>query len=164
MDSAIDTTLLGQEFQYTAGPTEAAEWVRTLGVSTVVPYATFTFSRWATPRAVVEFAGALEKVGQRSTLFPLRPLDALDLSDLNGLRSKARRRFLYSWHHVGSRVSAIDRRMRRNPAYRVARRLLVPTIMRLLGDEPPAHIVGKSLLLTAFTKAISGRKGGAAPP
>jgi hypothetical protein len=70
----VDSTLLDKEFQYTAGPQEAAEWVRLLDVSTVVPYATFTFSRLATPPSLSEFEAALNQKGLGATLLPLRPL------------------------------------------------------------------------------------------
>ena len=80
----VDTTLLKEDFQYTAGPKEAAEWVQLLGVSTVVPYATFTFSPRTTPPQVSEFAAALNLKGLGATLLALRPLDALDVSDLAG--------------------------------------------------------------------------------
>jgi Mannose-6-phosphate isomerase C-terminal len=98
----MDSTLLDREFQYTAGPDDAAEWVRLLGVSTVVTYATFTFSRFATPTQVNEFAAALKQKGLGATLLPLRPLDTLDPSDLDGSdRAARRRRFLCGWHRAG---------------------------------------------------------------
>jgi L-ascorbate metabolism protein UlaG (beta-lactamase superfamily) len=121
----VDTELLNEEFQYTAGPEEAAEWVRVLGVSTVVPYATFTFSPLATLDLVNEFATALDQKGLGATLLPLRPLEALDLSDLNGSAHAARRRrLLCAWHRVGAQVSGLDQGLRRYAAYRYARRLL----------------------------------------
>jgi L-ascorbate metabolism protein UlaG (beta-lactamase superfamily) len=96
---SLDHTLLSQSFQYTAGPQEAVEWVRLLGVSTVVPYATFMFSPYATPSQLKGFAAALDQNGLKATLLPLRPLDALDLSDLDGsARAALRRRLLWYWH------------------------------------------------------------------
>jgi L-ascorbate metabolism protein UlaG (beta-lactamase superfamily) len=122
----IDTTLLDQEFQYTAGPEEAAEWVRLLGVSTVVPYATFTFSPHATPDLLTEFAAALNQKGLGATLLPLRPLDAIDLSDLeNSARAARRRRFLRAWHRAGARIVQLDHRLQQYAAYRFGRRLLL---------------------------------------
>jgi len=121
----IDNTLLDKDFQYTAGPMEAAEWVQLLGVSTVVPYATFTFSRHRTPPEVNEFAVALGQKGMRSALLPLRPLDALDLCDLDGSAyAQRRRRVLRWWHHAGARAVRADQRLRQHAAYRLARRLL----------------------------------------
>jgi L-ascorbate metabolism protein UlaG (beta-lactamase superfamily) len=129
----VDTALLNEEFQYTAGPEEAAEWVRVLDVSTVVPYATFTFSPLSMLdltnenefARVNEFATALNQKGLGATLLPLRPLDALDLSDLDGSAHAAkRRRLLCAWHRIGAQVSGLNRGLRRYAAYRYARRLL----------------------------------------
>ena len=121
----VDSTLLDKEFQYTAGPQEAAEWVRLLGVSTVVPYATFTFSRLTTPAPLSEFEAALNQKGLGATLLPLRPLDALDPADLNGSgRAARRRRWLCGWHRAGARASKLDQHLRQYVGYRLARRLL----------------------------------------
>src|SRR5262245_16281245 len=121
----IDTTLLGQDFQYTAGPEEAAEWVRLLGVSTVVPYATFTFSPFATPHELNRFAAALKQNGLEATLLPLRPLDSLELSDLDGsFRAARRRHFLRAWHRSAAQVAQVDQRLRQHALYRFGRRLL----------------------------------------
>jgi L-ascorbate metabolism protein UlaG (beta-lactamase superfamily) len=130
----VDTALMNEEFQYTAGPEEAAEWVRVLGVSTVVPYATFTFSPLETLDSntgsdlVSEFATALNRKGLGGTLLPLRPLDALDLSDLDSsTRAVRRRRLLRAWHRAGAQVSGLDQGLRRYAGYRYARRLLSRT-------------------------------------
>jgi hypothetical protein len=121
----IDTTLLGQDFQYTAGPKEAAEWVRLLGVSTVVPYATFTLSPYGTPHELNQFAAALEQNDLEATLLPLRPLDSLELSDLdNSVSAARRRRFLRTWHRSAARVAQLDERLRQYALYRFGRRLL----------------------------------------
>jgi hypothetical protein len=88
----MDTSLLDQSFQYTAGPSEAAEWVRELGVSTVVPYATFTFKPRATPGEVVDFAQALDRAGLGAHLLPLATLGAVEPSDLDGSARALRRR------------------------------------------------------------------------
>jgi L-ascorbate metabolism protein UlaG (beta-lactamase superfamily) len=121
----IDTTLLGQDFQYTAGPEEAAEWVRLLGVSTVVPYATFTFSPYATPHELNRFADALKQNGLEPTLLPLRPLDSLEVSDLNGsVRAARRRRLLRAWHRSAGRATLLDQRLRQYALYRFGWRLL----------------------------------------
>jgi len=121
----IDTTLLGQDFQYTAGPKEAAEWVRLLGVSTVVPYATFTFSPYATPHELNRFAAALEQNGLEATLLPLRPLDSLELPDLDdSVRAARRRHFLRTWHRSAAQAAQLDQRLRHYALYRFGRRLL----------------------------------------
>src|SRR5262249_2006736 len=121
----VDNTLLNKDFQYTAGPEEAAEGVQLLGVSTVVPYATFTFSPRTTSPQVTEFATALNRKGLGTTLLTLRPLDALDISDLDGTaRAALRRRLLYAWHRALARASDLDQALRRYAAYRFARRLL----------------------------------------
>jgi hypothetical protein len=122
----IDGALLDQEFQYTAGPGEAAEWVQLLGVSTVVPYATFTFSPYHTPGELNEFVAALNQNGLGATLLPLRPLDALDLSDLDeSARAARRRRLLRAWHGAGARAAQFDHQLRQYAAYRFGRRLLL---------------------------------------
>jgi L-ascorbate metabolism protein UlaG (beta-lactamase superfamily) len=121
----IDDTLLNRDFQYTAGPEDGAEWVRLLGVRTVVPYATFTFSRLSTPRQLKGFAAALDRLGLGSTLLPLRPLDALDVSDLNESTDAARRRrLLRAWHGASARVSQLDSRLWQFAPYRFSRRVL----------------------------------------
>ena len=121
----MDTLLLDQSFQYTAGPAEATEWVRELGVSTVVPYATFTFSPRATPGEVAEFAQALDRAGLGPHLLPLATLSAVEPGDLDGsARAFRRRRALRRWFTIGARASRLDRRLRQIPVYRFARRLV----------------------------------------
>ncbi len=121
----VDNTLLNKDFQYTAGPDEAAEWVQLLGVSTVVPYATFTFSPRTAPFRFNDFAAALNLKGLGTALLPLRPLDALDISDLDGsARAAWRRRLLCAWNGTGARASKIDQGLRQYAAYRLARRLI----------------------------------------
>jgi L-ascorbate metabolism protein UlaG (beta-lactamase superfamily) len=121
----IDDTLVEREFQYTAGPDDAAEWVKLLGVSTVVPYATFTFRPNSTPDHLVAFIDALEQQGLGSSLLPLRPMDSIDLSDLNRSgRAKNRRARLRTWHQLNNRLSNLDRRLSQFRAYKLARRAL----------------------------------------
>jgi len=121
----MDTSLLDQSFQYTAGPSEAAEWVRELGVSTVVPYATFTFNPRATPGEVVDFAQALDRAGLGAHLLPLATLGAVEPSDLDGsARALRRRRSLRRWFTTGASASRLDRRLKQIPVYRFARRLV----------------------------------------
>jgi L-ascorbate metabolism protein UlaG (beta-lactamase superfamily) len=121
----MDTTLLTKSFQYTAGPREATAWVRDLGVETVIPYATFTFSPRATPGEVVEFAEALATAGLGDRLLPLATLEAVDLRDLDGSpRALRRRRSLRRWFTTGASVSRLDRRLKQIPVYRYARRLV----------------------------------------
>ena len=121
----MDTRLLDQSFQYTAGPNEAAEWVRELGVSTVVPYATFTFNPRATPGEVADFAQALDRSGLGSHLLPLATLGAVEPGDLDGsARALRRRRSLRRWFSTGASASRLDRRLKQIPVYRFARRLM----------------------------------------
>lgn len=120
----IDTALLNADFQYTAGPAEAARWVQLLGVSTVIPYATFTFSpfpyigfspkwpvRWGSRPEVHEFAAALNLRGLGHTLLALRPLDAFDISDLSGSRAAWRRRLLHISHGAAGYASKLNKRL-----------------------------------------------------
>jgi L-ascorbate metabolism protein UlaG (beta-lactamase superfamily) len=129
----MDTSLLDQSFQYTAGPAEASEWVRELGVSTVVPYATFTFKPRATPGEVADFAQALDRAGLGTHLLPLPTLGAVELSDLDGSpRALRRRRSLRRWFTTGASASRLDRRLKQIPVYRFARRLVA-------GGESAVH-------------------------
>jgi L-ascorbate metabolism protein UlaG (beta-lactamase superfamily) len=121
----VDTTMLGKSFQYTAGPKEAAQWVKTLDVQTVVPYATFTFSPRATPGEVADLLRALRTEGLSDRLLPLPTQGAVEPGDLDGSsRALTRRRRLQQWFATGARVSRLDRRLKQNPAYRFARRLV----------------------------------------
>jgi L-ascorbate metabolism protein UlaG (beta-lactamase superfamily) len=122
----IDTAILDKDFQYTAGPDEAAEWVQLLGVSTVVPYATFKFSPRSASKQTNEFYSALNKRGLGHTLLPLRPLDALDAADFDGSTRASQRRWrLRSWFQLSARVSAMDQRLQVFALYRFARRLMM---------------------------------------
>src|SRR5262249_2826548 len=86
---------------------------------------TFTFSSHTTPVQLKEFAAVLTQKALKATLLPLRPLDALDLSDLNGTsRAALRRHLLYEWHRAAAQVSQLDQRLRRHAAYRFGSRLL----------------------------------------
>jgi L-ascorbate metabolism protein UlaG (beta-lactamase superfamily) len=121
----VDTAMLGKSFQYTAGPKEAAQWARTLDVHTVVPYATFTFSPRATPGEVADLLDALKAEGLSDRLLPLPTQGAVEPADLDGSsRALRRRRNLQQWFATGARVSRLDRRLKQNPAYRFARRLV----------------------------------------
>jgi L-ascorbate metabolism protein UlaG (beta-lactamase superfamily) len=121
----VDTGLLERSFQYTAGPDQAAEWVKTLGVRTVSPYATFVFKATAPSPEVPVFHASLSRLGLEGTLFPLRPLDALEPSDLaGGAAADLRRRMLLNWYRVGVGAHRLDRRLRKNLAYRALKRLV----------------------------------------
>ncbi len=79
----VDQEMLEQSFQYTAGPQDAADWALLLGAPTVVPYATFTFTRARIPSEVVQFADELKRRGIGRRFYPMRPLDSLAASDLS---------------------------------------------------------------------------------
>jgi L-ascorbate metabolism protein UlaG (beta-lactamase superfamily) len=129
----VDTAMLGKSFQYTAGPAEAVQWARTLDVDTVVPYATFTFHPRATPGEVADLLAALRAEGLSDRLLPLPTQGAVEPPDLDGSsRALRRRRSLQQWFATGARVSRLDRRLKQNPAYRFARRLVS-------GSAAPVH-------------------------
>jgi L-ascorbate metabolism protein UlaG (beta-lactamase superfamily) len=121
----VDTGLLERSFQYTAGPDQAADWVKTLGVRTVSPYATFIFKSTSPSPEVPVFHASLSRLGLEATLFPLRPLDALEPQDLaGGAASDLRRRMLLNWYRVGVGAHRLDRKLRANLAYRALKRLV----------------------------------------
>ena len=97
----LDRRLVDQFFEYTGGPEDAAAWTETLQPKVVVPYATFTLQRWATPESVVAFGRALDARGLGDRLHPLRPLDSLDASDLEGPEARLRRRAAMTLFRVG---------------------------------------------------------------
>jgi L-ascorbate metabolism protein UlaG (beta-lactamase superfamily) len=119
----VDTTMLNRDFQYTAGPEEAADWAGLLGASVVAPYATFTFSRFPPAMQFSAFASALQRRNLGSALLPLRPLDSLDLSDVDGSAKAARRRRQLLWRqNVGVFALRLDGRLKKRAVYRAARR------------------------------------------
>lgn len=129
----VDTTMLEQSFQYTSGPTEAADWVQELGVGTVVPYATFTFSPRATPASTIEFGAVLDRMGLGDRLLPLPTLATVEPDDLDGsVQAANRRRWLRRWFSTGAGVSRLDRRLKQIPVYRYAWRLVA-------GSAPAVH-------------------------
>jgi L-ascorbate metabolism protein UlaG (beta-lactamase superfamily) len=131
----VDTTLLDRDIQYTAGPEEAADWVERLGVSTVSPYATFSFARLAPPMHISAFAEALQRRKLNTALLPLRPLDSLDLSDLDGsAHAVKRRRRLLRRQSLGVLAAGLDKRLKRHAVYRVARRVLLHPTAQALGE------------------------------
>lgn len=120
----LDAGRLSQSFQYTASAEDAAEWLTVLGAKVVAPYAIFAFSRWGTPPVVDEFARALGRQRRGGCLYPLRPLDALDASDIAGAPlSRIRRRVLLTWFRAGAAVIRLDRRLRSRLPYRLLRRV-----------------------------------------
>lgn len=122
---SVDTTLLDKSFQYTAGPDVAVNWVRTLDTPWVVPYATFTFDRPSPAPQAGEFADELANAGMLHRLIALRPLDSLELVDLNGgMRANLRRAFLRRWLRATSAGARLHERIQHNLAYRALRRLL----------------------------------------
>lgn len=119
----LDRSLLNERFQYTAGPEDAAEWLAVLNAKWVVPYATFTFSRWATPLAVSRFWKALRPFRLDRCLYPLRPLDSLEPSDLNGVPSSMMRRWtILAWFRIGGIWRVLLRRLQSYRSYRFLRR------------------------------------------
>jgi L-ascorbate metabolism protein UlaG (beta-lactamase superfamily) len=119
----LDTSLLNQSFQYTAAAEDAAEWMMELKCKWVVPYATFTFSPWSTPREVSEFARALRSIGLTDALFPLRALDSLALSSgANTWSARSRRVLLAAWFRLGAVTRRFDRRLQKNRAYGLFRK------------------------------------------
>ncbi|HZS52172.1 MAG TPA: MBL fold metallo-hydrolase [Bryobacterales bacterium] len=115
----LDQELVTQSFQYTAGPEEAAEWVSRLRAPVVAPYAIFTFSRWSMPAVVAQFHDALRARGLGERLYPLRPLDSLDLSALAGSRPAGRSAAVTLF-----RAGAHIRRVSGSPPYRLAKRVM----------------------------------------
>lgn len=121
----VDTDLLDQWFQYTAGAAQAIEWARALGVRRVVPYATFNFSPFDVPAQSKEFDEALRATGRNDLLLPLRPFDAAGPSDLTDASQPAiRRQYLLTVLRAGAAAKRIDRRLKNNLGYRLVKRVL----------------------------------------
>jgi hypothetical protein len=130
---AVDTDLLDQWFQYTAGTEQAIDWVRALGVRRVVPYATFNFSPFDVPAQSKEFDEALIAAGMTDLLLPLRPFDAAGPADLADTSQAAmRRRYLLTVLRAGAAAKRMDRRLKNNLGYRLVKRVLQR------GGSPPA--------------------------
>jgi len=110
----MDRDRVKESFQYTAGPQEGADWLAALDSRYAVPYATFTTSRWSTPQASLEFYRILRARGLANRLYPLRPLDSLDASELSGGWAVARRRALLGWLRIGHSLREMRRRFRRS--------------------------------------------------
>jgi L-ascorbate metabolism protein UlaG (beta-lactamase superfamily) len=131
----VDTQLIGAEFQYTAGPEDAVEWVKLLDPKVVVPYATFTFDRFTPAPEVSEFADRMKEAGLEARLAALRPLDGLEAADLDGgAGALRRRRSLRRWMRFTTALSRADRRLARHRAYRLLTHLRPGT--RPPGDLP----------------------------
>jgi len=121
----IDTTLIGQSFQYTASPEQAVEWARALDARRVVPYATFNFMPSEVPPQAREFDQALGAAGLGNLLLPLRPFDAAEPADLlNNTRSTMRREFLVTLLRAGAAANRIDLRLKKHLPYRAFKRML----------------------------------------
>jgi L-ascorbate metabolism protein UlaG (beta-lactamase superfamily) len=121
----IDNKLIDESCTYTVSAEEAAKWVSILRVKKVVPYAVFTFARWKTPVEIPEFSRALERLKLRDRLYPLRTLDGLSASDLNGSgRAEMRRKMLLYWFETGGRLLKSHRMMqRKSGTYRLFQRI-----------------------------------------
>jgi hypothetical protein len=99
----LDRGLLGRSFQYTAGSDFAAELAAISGTRYAVPYATFTFSRFAAELEEIRFGASLGRHSRAKSFYPLRPMDSLTPADLcDGARSSMRRRTLAAWRRVAA--------------------------------------------------------------
>jgi L-ascorbate metabolism protein UlaG (beta-lactamase superfamily) len=107
----MDRELVKQSFQYTAGPEEAADWLASLDTRYVVPYATFTLSRWDTPRPSLDFYRVLRARGLQRRLYPLRPLDSLEAAEVNSGMSVGRRQALLAWLRLGRSLRDLRKRL-----------------------------------------------------
>ena len=131
---AVDTRSVDQEFQYTAGPDMAVDWVRLLDPKLVVPYATFAFERTMADPEIWKFATQMQSAGLGDRLMLLRPLDAVEPADLTGRWSALwRRRGLQAWIQVAAALTRVDRRFGRKFPYRLLKR------WRRV-SRPPEHI------------------------
>jgi len=88
----LDRDRAGMEFQYTAGPVEAAEWCRILAPRICVPYASFTFGSLDHAPGLRAFHGRLVGMGLSRILWPLRPGQRLLPDDPVSLRREFMRR------------------------------------------------------------------------
>lgn len=130
----VDTSIVRNEFQYTAGPGDAVEWVRLLDAAVVAPYATFTFDRWPALE-LAEFAQLMGQAGLGDRLALLRPLDPLEPNDLIADGSAfRRRRFLRRYMQVTAALMRADRRLARHLAYRAVKRM---RRIRLPSEDTP---------------------------
>jgi L-ascorbate metabolism protein UlaG (beta-lactamase superfamily) len=121
----VDTDLLERSFQYTAGPEQALEWARALGVRRVVPYATFNFTPFDVPAQAAEFDRVLRSAGAGHLLLPLRPFDSAGAADLTDHSQPAlRRRYLKTVMRTASAARRMDHRLSRNVGYRLVKRVL----------------------------------------
>jgi hypothetical protein len=108
----FDADLLNQSFQYTASGQDAAEWTLALQPKYVVPYATFTFSRWSVPPEMQGFAQALKGVGLAKSLYPFLPFTSFKSSQLRGdLLSALRRYLLVHWFTLRGHLKNFDSRL-----------------------------------------------------
>ena len=117
---SIDSDSIKADYQYTASPEEAAEWVEILNPKKVVPYAVFTFSRWNTPREIPPFSSALKKLKLQDRLLPLRTLDSLSSADLRtSVASDLRRKLRLVWFEQGASIAHHHHNLqKRSAAYR----------------------------------------------
>ena len=121
----VDTDLLDQSFQYTAGAEQAIQWAQTLGVRRVVPYATFNFSPFDVPAQSKQFDEALTAAGLSHLLLPLRPFDAAGPADLTDASQPAmRRRYLLTVLRAGATAKRLDRKLKNNLGYRLVKRVI----------------------------------------
>lgn len=110
----MNQEMVKDQFQYTAGPEDAAKWAEILEPGLVVPYATFNFSRLATSEPVREFESHLRSRGLDGRLFPLLPMDSLTAADLapTAGRDARRRAVLLLFRARPERLKAAGREVR----------------------------------------------------
>ena len=109
----LDRQLLDESFQYTAGPADAARLACALDPALVVPYASFTLSRWDAPRAIGEFRRELRDRGVGERLHPLRPLESLVPSESRRPWRRTRVRAAVSLSAARRVLDALRPRVRR---------------------------------------------------
>jgi L-ascorbate metabolism protein UlaG (beta-lactamase superfamily) len=136
---AVDTDTVTREFQYTAGPELAVDWVRTLDPKLVAPYATFAFERNMADPEIWGFATAMEQAGMADRLMLLRPLDAVEPDDLRDRPSAIRRRkFLRRWAWLAAARTRVDRSYGRRFPYRLVKRFW--NVSRPPEEIPPGWV------------------------
>jgi L-ascorbate metabolism protein UlaG (beta-lactamase superfamily) len=75
----FERSLLDSDFQYTADPTLAAQWLGVLQSRWLVPYATFSLGRFSPPAHYNELKREMARSGLSDRLYPMLPLDQVVL-------------------------------------------------------------------------------------
>jgi L-ascorbate metabolism protein UlaG (beta-lactamase superfamily) len=109
----FDRGLLDSDFQYTADPALATEWLGVLRSRWLVPYATFSLGRFSPPAHYAELKREVAQAGLSQCLYPMLPLDRVALSQL-GSRTSQLRQLSYcnacAAAHAAIRVARAARR------------------------------------------------------